>query len=664
MVRCLRQAYGYLPNTNTNLPLAPSDWHELVETFGFLGAHTKEVGLGDQQGIYQFYFACIEPTSVEMPASLSDLNSYSVTALSHILDLSQIHRPHPNFYVFEEPRAENVDWKLAVETAEIALCVCRLKLEHSWARIDTLAKMLLERGVPCRTVTGLHMSGRSTTVQQQYTPRSVRPTGYTFGLDDFETYRFQCENIIKHQPHGRAALLMGGLIGRIASEYLSVDRALNGPSREILENRQGFVLSAGNTNWFYCDDQLTENELAIICGTYTLYTAQTGQTTVKSWFPPANLWKVPATQNGTQWVEWTPTNEAWYLERVEAILTRQAQPLTRVQWKTMLRGTPPSRKLQASASQRAQALINAHVSVVPSFNGAPGEEEEGLVGTWGAGAGPSALDILQGKVVFYDCDEAIFDESSEESSSEEDSDDDARSTSMSADVPSPHPRFMGRRRAPRPPAVRGFLFPSRSSTFCAGTCTPSARPSPALAASPMPRHLLCRPHRSPDYGNVIKSSPFGAGRLGLGLGFGPLAAGSGAGGSGSAGSTRTRDKLAKRRRITMGGGSTMSSPLILPLGSAGVGASVTMPGSPSSASSGLGFSAQYQQQQAQTQAQQRQQTATATKPEEPQRAASGSARAAVCKVDMRGRAHAAHLDAKAKYGLRVDVCRRDKIRSN
>ncbi|KAH9479674.1 hypothetical protein JR316_0008269 [Psilocybe cubensis] len=117
------------------------------------------------------------------------------------------------------------------------------------------------------------------------------------------------------------------------------------------------------------------------------------------------------------------------------------------------------------------------------------------------------------------------------------------------------------------------------------------------------------PHSSADYGNVIKSSPFSSGRLGLGLGFGALAAGSGAGGSGSAGSTRTRgsDKLAKRRRITMGGGSTMSSPLILPLGSAGVGASVSMPGSPSSASSGLGFSAQYQQQQAQTQAQQQQQ---------------------------------------------------------
>ncbi|KAH9481671.1 hypothetical protein JR316_0006198 [Psilocybe cubensis] len=87
---------------------------------------------------------------------------------------------------------------------------------------------------------------------------------------------------------------------------------------------------------------------------------------------PANLWKVPVTQNGSQWVEWTPTNEAWYLECVEAILTRQAQPLTRGQWKTMLRGTPPSRKLQASASQRAQAFVDAHVSVVASFNGAPG----------------------------------------------------------------------------------------------------------------------------------------------------------------------------------------------------------------------------------------------------------------------------------------------------
>uniref|UniRef100_A0A8H7XQQ3 Uncharacterized protein n=1 Tax=Psilocybe cubensis TaxID=181762 RepID=A0A8H7XQQ3_PSICU len=371
MVRCLRQSYGYLPGTTTTA-CAASDWDELVKTFGFTELLTPEVALDAQQQIKQFYLACIEPTSTEMPAALSDLNTHSLTSLSRLLDLLQIHRPHQDLFVFSKPRSEEHEWMLGVETAEIALYVCRLRLEHSWARIDSLTKMLLERGVPCRTLMGIEMSGRCSTVQEPYTPRSVRPSAYKFGVDDFEAYRLQCENIIKHQHHGRAALLRGGLVGRIASEYLSVDDGLAGPSKEIIQNRQGFIVPAGDTTWCYCDDQLTENELSIICGTYTLYTATKGQITVKLWFPPPNLWQVPPSMSGSQWVEWTPANEAWYRERVEDIRTRQAQPLTRVQWKSILRGTPPSRKLLAAASQQAQAFVNGHVPVVPTYRVRPG----------------------------------------------------------------------------------------------------------------------------------------------------------------------------------------------------------------------------------------------------------------------------------------------------
>ncbi|PPQ79675.1 hypothetical protein CVT25_003249 [Psilocybe cyanescens] len=111
------------------------------------------------------------------------------------------------------------------------------------------------------------------------------------------------------------------------------------------------------------------------------------------------------------------------------------------------------------------------------------------------------------------------------------------------------------------------------------------------------------PSSSADYGNVMKSSPFGAGRLGLGLGFGGLSAAAAAGGSGSGARTRGSDKLAKRRRIMMGG-STMSSPLILPLGSA----SASAPASPlPSSSSAFGSQLQQQQQQQQQQNQQYQQ---------------------------------------------------------
>ncbi|KDR67954.1 hypothetical protein GALMADRAFT_231587 [Galerina marginata CBS 339.88] len=89
------------------------------------------------------------------------------------------------------------------------------------------------------------------------------------------------------------------------------------------------------------------------------------------------------------------------------------------------------------------------------------------------------------------------------------------------------------------------------------------------------------PGSSADFGSAMRSSPIstmwqGVGGMGVGTGGARMAS------SGSAVAIKGKgSKLAKRRRIMMGG-STMSSPLILPLGSASASASASASGSPSS----------------------------------------------------------------------------------
>ena len=69
-------------------------------------------------------------------------------------------------------------------------------------------------------------------------------------------------------------MLQGGIIGRIAKEYLSIDGVLAGPSLEVTAHRAGYLGFSGTTGILYCDDELTQNEIDDICGTYTLYTGK------------------------------------------------------------------------------------------------------------------------------------------------------------------------------------------------------------------------------------------------------------------------------------------------------------------------------------------------------------------------------------------------------
>lgn len=74
--------------------------------------------------------------------------------------------------------------------------------------------------------------------------------------------------------------MKGGIVGRIAKEYLSVDSVLHGPSVEITTHRVGYFGPVASGDKRYCDDELTAHEIAVVCGTYTLYTGQSFYTQV------------------------------------------------------------------------------------------------------------------------------------------------------------------------------------------------------------------------------------------------------------------------------------------------------------------------------------------------------------------------------------------------
>jgi hypothetical protein len=82
----------------------------------------------------------------------------------------------------------------------------------------------------------------------------------------YEQYRHEFMN----QPHARAALLHGGLIWQLALHSIGFDElpsVLDGLSREAVPF--GVMLSINGQTDF--DDELSEEEVDFMCGTYHTY---------------------------------------------------------------------------------------------------------------------------------------------------------------------------------------------------------------------------------------------------------------------------------------------------------------------------------------------------------------------------------------------------------
>jgi hypothetical protein len=262
----LSLVYGYVPHSDSGAGSVPTTltWEAILGFLGFFrNLDQLDVPEPEKSAMMNFFCTIV---SNDMDAGFEYLKG--LFAFEHV------QRPSEDLFVFSSPPSNACQWSLGVHSPAAALYVCRYILENPHAHtILTVAHRLLDKGIAFRTLLPLTCSPRQLTVTEPYTPRTYRLISHTFTKADFDVAMLACQFVLT-SPQGRAALLRGGIIGRIAKEYLSKDGVLDGPSVEVTAHRVGYIAPSGNDNTRFCDDQLTDNEIAIICGTYSLYTGE------------------------------------------------------------------------------------------------------------------------------------------------------------------------------------------------------------------------------------------------------------------------------------------------------------------------------------------------------------------------------------------------------
>lgn len=260
----LTQFYGFRPPLP--LPVLPKCSLDITLFLRILGLTDSSKGISDSE---------IWPLSATFlntlckgeapPSVIWDLSRDNPLSLAGVPRLG-VMRKIGSLFLFEFGAAATVPWKLAVTNAADALYVCRLDPD-----LDdrTLAYTLVERGIALRTL-----------MPMRYIPPSpppsitlpVRLSNYIFMRQDYDAYVAQRQAFF-NSPRGRAALTYGGIVWRLAISTLSIDQTLLGPSIATRVHRNGLCVEDPQVpGGFLCDDTLTEEELAMICGTYTCYT--------------------------------------------------------------------------------------------------------------------------------------------------------------------------------------------------------------------------------------------------------------------------------------------------------------------------------------------------------------------------------------------------------
>ncbi|KAJ6521961.1 hypothetical protein DFH09DRAFT_938583 [Mycena vulgaris] len=172
------------------------------------------------------------------------------------------------YYLISEKEREQ--WRglcIVVQSATTALKIVR----QGWGpSLRDVMDQLLSRGIGFKTccqfeVLSLEPLGRNF----RYSGLGFRPPNYKPDLTDYHTY-VSLRRKFLHSSRGRAALLCGGIIGRLARSDVSFEDVFRGPSDDAFIN--GTCLWDGHSTYAYWDDCLTEQEIDLICGIYHVST--------------------------------------------------------------------------------------------------------------------------------------------------------------------------------------------------------------------------------------------------------------------------------------------------------------------------------------------------------------------------------------------------------
>ncbi|KAJ7878714.1 hypothetical protein B0H13DRAFT_1528308, partial [Mycena leptocephala] len=170
----------------------------------------------------------------------------------------------PFYIVRPSGVSEDQPLYIILQSAATSLLIVRM----GWDSIPEIVYQLLARGIEFRLCFKAPLRP-APSPRDHRTGLGFRPAGYKPTNLDYRAYVTRRDEFLL-SPRGRAARFAGGIIGRLARETGKDDLACLGPSDDAFET--GVRLWDGRSQTAYWDNDLTSEEIDLICGVYIVAT--------------------------------------------------------------------------------------------------------------------------------------------------------------------------------------------------------------------------------------------------------------------------------------------------------------------------------------------------------------------------------------------------------
>jgi len=252
--------------------------------------------------------------------------------------------------------------------------ICRLNYNFS---VYDIIDFLLTNGIPFHTLQPSRTVLRRPNIPRPCLSPLIRSDLGLFSSRDYLAYRDHCHSILNH-PRGRAALMHGHFIWRIALRSVLWETVFSGPSGWSTDADEMIVVQDPFTNTEFIDDRLSTAEQEALCGTYHCLTGKWyyslhqspiirfllgkgNQIVIKSWYMPPHMFEKSMLNLG----RWSTHSESLFdlLDRTftdhdheHPSITRG--PLSRSQWNDRARAPLDIKKARMRVEIEASKLFN------------------------------------------------------------------------------------------------------------------------------------------------------------------------------------------------------------------------------------------------------------------------------------------------------------------
>jgi hypothetical protein len=329
----LYQRYGSIFKclSDETASLSQEEWQKICAIFGYSNVDVDEEVKHVASALVKYF---VDRKSQIPPRDLSVPDHMVESCENSAFHLTTFDDEH-NFYYLLKNRSDTGHWIMVRHAATVLQCV-----RGRWGpHLMNIACHMAEHGIPFNTLSSIPRSN-------PHTPRTDsvglgwRKPGYKPDAFEYTAYE-QRRDAFLTQPHARAAMLMGGIVWRLAKHAFDQADITSGPSVNAVS---GCIPSSSSHPIMY-DDVLSQDEVDLICGVYKVYTckwirmievvfslthalAYGTQTSDMSWWPKQSVWM----NSGLNWGYWTEACETWFQKRLKSIRDGTAGLKTSGEW--------------------------------------------------------------------------------------------------------------------------------------------------------------------------------------------------------------------------------------------------------------------------------------------------------------------------------------------